>query len=61
MPVFARGVKTGRTFFNALASLFTGLHPVLTPWHPLIRRFPLGPGAHELAFVRDFLASDHLA
>ncbi len=61
MPVFARGVTVGRIFFTALAALFTGIYPVLTPWHPLIRRVPVSGHAHELAFVRDFLAADHLA
>ena len=61
MPVFARGVPIGRFFFTALAALFTGLYPVLTPLHPVIRRLPVPEGAHELAFVRDLLASDHLA
>ena len=60
MPVFARGVTVGRVFFTALAALFTGLYPVLTPWHPVIRRLPVS-AAPELAFVRDFLAADHLA
>ena len=61
MPVFARGVKAGRIFFNGLASLFTGFYPLLTPWHPLIRRLPVSRHAHELAFIRDFFAADHLA
>ncbi len=61
MPVFARGVTVGRVFFTALAGLFTGLYPVLTPWHPAIRRIPVSRGVPELAFVRDFLAADHLA
>jgi pimeloyl-ACP methyl ester carboxylesterase len=61
MPVFARGVTFGRAFFAALAALFTGLYPVLTPWHPIIRRIPVPSRAHELAFVRNLLASDHLA
>jgi hypothetical protein len=61
MPVFARGVPVGRVFFAALAALFTGLYPVLTPLHPVIRRLPVPDGAHELAFIRDLLATDHLA
>jgi pimeloyl-ACP methyl ester carboxylesterase len=61
MPVFARGVKFGRIFFTSLAGLFTGLYPVLTPWHPVIRRLPVSRRAPELAFVRDFLTADHLA
>ncbi|MGZ8766442.1 MAG: alpha/beta fold hydrolase [Acidimicrobiia bacterium] len=61
MPVFARGVTAGRIFFTALAALFTGLYPVLTPLHPVIRRLPVSGRAFELAFVRDFLAADHLA
>ncbi len=61
MPVFARGVPVGRVFFGALAAFFTGLYPVLTPWHPLIRRVPLPGRAYELAFIRDLLAADHLA
>jgi len=61
MPVFARGVTVGRIFFNALGALFTGIYPLLTPWHPVIRRLPIPGRAHELAFVRDFLATDHLA
>jgi pimeloyl-ACP methyl ester carboxylesterase len=61
MPVFARGVAVGRVFFTAVAALFTGLYPVLTPWHPLIRRLPVSRRAPELAFVRDLLAADHLA
>jgi hypothetical protein len=59
--VFARGVKTGRIFFGALAAFFTGLYPVLTPWHPVIRAIPLPRRAHELAFVRELLTADHLA
>jgi|GEM_PF-2083822 Predicted hydrolases or acyltransferases (alpha/beta hydrolase superfamily) len=61
MPVFARGVPAGRIFFTALAGFFTALYPVLTPWHPLIRRLPLSAGAHEVAFLRDLVAADHLA
>lgn len=61
MPVFARGVPVGRAFFSALSALFSALWPVLTPWHPLIRRLPVPRGAHEVAFIRDFLAADHLA
>lgn len=61
MPVFARGVAVGRAFFTVLAAFFTGLYPVVTPWHPLIRRVPIPSHAHELAFVRDLLTSDHLA
>jgi pimeloyl-ACP methyl ester carboxylesterase len=61
MPVFARGVTAGRVLFSAVAALFTGLYPVLTPWHPVIRRLPVSGRAPELAFVRDFFASDHLA
>jgi pimeloyl-ACP methyl ester carboxylesterase len=61
MPVFARGVTAGRLFFTALAGLFAGLYPVLTPWHPVIRRLPVSRRAPELAFFRDFLAADHLA
>ena len=61
MPVFARGVAVGRAFFGALAVFFTGLYPMLTPWHPVIRRLPVPGRAHELAFIRDFLAGDHLA
>jgi pimeloyl-ACP methyl ester carboxylesterase len=61
MPVFARGVTAGRILFTAVAALFTGLYPVLTPWHPVIRRLPVSGRAYELAFVRDFLAADHLA
>jgi pimeloyl-ACP methyl ester carboxylesterase len=61
MPVFARGVTVGRVFFAAVAALFTGLYPVLSPWHPVIRRLPVSGRAHEIAFVRDFLATDHLA
>ena len=60
MPVFARGVPIGRVFFTALAAFFAGLYP-LTPLHPVIRRLPVPDGAYELAFVRDLLASDHLA
>jgi hypothetical protein len=48
-------------FFGALAGLFTGLYPVLTPWHPLLRRVPLPRRAYEAAFVRDLLTADHLA
>lgn len=61
MPVFARGVTAGRIFFAALGALFTGIYPLLTPWHPVIRRLPIPGRAHEFAFVRDFLATDHLA
>jgi pimeloyl-ACP methyl ester carboxylesterase len=61
MPVFARGVPVGRIFFAALAAFFTGLYPVLTPLHPVIRRLPVPDGAYELAFLRDLLAADHLA
>lgn len=61
MPVFARGVPAGRVFFGIMAGLFTSLWPILTPWHPVIRRVPLPHGAYEVAFVRDFLAADHLA
>ncbi len=61
MPVFARGVPAGRVLFTALAGFFTAVYPVLTPWHLLIRRFPLSSGAYELAFIRDLLAADHLA
>ncbi len=61
MPVFARGVTAGRIFFNALSVMFTAFYPVLTPWHPLIRRLPVSDRAHELAWFRDFLAADHLA
>jgi pimeloyl-ACP methyl ester carboxylesterase len=61
MPVFARGVPVGRIFFAALAALFTGLYPVLTPLHPVIRLLPVPRRAHELVFVRDLLAADHLA
>jgi pimeloyl-ACP methyl ester carboxylesterase len=61
MPVFARGVTAGRIFFTALGVCFTGIYPLLTPWHPVIRRLPIPAGAHEVAFVRDFLATDHLA
>jgi pimeloyl-ACP methyl ester carboxylesterase len=61
MPVFARGVPAGRIFFGALAAFFAGLYPVLTPWHPLIRRLPVSRGAYELAFIRDLLVADHLA
>jgi pimeloyl-ACP methyl ester carboxylesterase len=61
MPVFARGVTAGRIFFSALAALFTGLYPVLTPWHPVIRRLPVSSRAYELAFIRDLLTADHLA
>jgi pimeloyl-ACP methyl ester carboxylesterase len=61
MPVFARGVTVGRIFFTAVGALFTAVYPVLTPWHPVIRRLPVPRRAHELAFVRDFLATDHLA
>lgn len=61
MPVFARGVPAGRIFFTALAGFFTAIYPVLTPWHPLIRRLPLWVGAHEAAYVRDLVAADHLA
>jgi pimeloyl-ACP methyl ester carboxylesterase len=61
MPVFARGETVGRIFFAAVAALFTGLYPLLTPWHPVIRRIPVPRRAHELAFVRDLLVADHLA
>jgi pimeloyl-ACP methyl ester carboxylesterase len=61
MPVLARGEPVGRMLFTTCAVLFTGLYPVLTPWHPLIRRLPVRRRAHELAFVRDFLVTDHLA
>jgi len=61
MPVFARGVTAGRILFSGVAALFTAVSPVLTPWHPLIRRLPISRHAHELAFIRDFLAADHLA
>lgn len=61
MPVFSRGEAAGRAFFAALAGLFTGLYPLLTPWHPLVRRFPLPRHAYELIFVRDLLTADHLA
>jgi pimeloyl-ACP methyl ester carboxylesterase len=61
MPVFARGVTAGRVFFTALAGFFAGLYPVLTPWHPVIRRLPVSRRVPELAFVRDLLAADHLA
>ncbi len=61
MPVFGRGVTAGRIFFKALSVLFSAVYPVLTPWHPLIRRLPVSDQAHELAWLRDFLASDHLA
>lgn len=61
MPVFARGVTAGRIFFAAVAALFAGLYPVLTPWHPLIRRLPVSRRAYELAFIRDLLVADHLA
>jgi pimeloyl-ACP methyl ester carboxylesterase len=61
MPVFARGVAAGRIFFSALAAFFTGLYPVLTPWHPVIRRLPISSRAYELAFMRDLVAADHLA
>jgi pimeloyl-ACP methyl ester carboxylesterase len=61
MPVFARGVSAGRIFFGALAAFFTGLYPVLTPWHPAIRRLPLPRRAYELAFMRDLVTADHLA
>jgi hypothetical protein len=54
-------VTVGRALFGALAALFTGMYPVLTPWHPLIRRLPVAGRAHELAFIRDFLSADHLA
>ena len=61
MPVFARGVTAGRVFFSALAAFFTGLYPVLTPWHPVIRRLPISSRAYELAFIRDLVTADHLA
>ena len=61
MPVFARGVTAGRIAFTALSAFFVGLAPVLTPWHPIIRRIPVPRRAPELAWVRDFLAADHLA
>ena len=61
MPVFARGVTAGRIFFNVLSAVFTAAYPVLTPWHPLIRRLPVSYRAYELAWLRDFLAADHLA
>jgi pimeloyl-ACP methyl ester carboxylesterase len=61
MPVFSRGVAAGRVFFGALAGLFTGLYPVLTPWHPLLRRILLPRSAYEVLFVRDLLTADHLA
>ncbi len=61
MPVFARGVTAGRIFFSAVSALFTGLYPVLTPWHPVIRRLPIPRRAYELAFIRDLLTADHLA
>ena len=61
MPVFARGEPVGRIFFSGLAALFAGLYPLLTPWHPLIRRIPVPRHAHGLAFVRDLLVADHLA
>jgi pimeloyl-ACP methyl ester carboxylesterase len=61
MPVFARGVKAGQLFFGALAGFFAGLYPVLTPFHPVIRRVPIPSHAYEVAFVRDLLVADHLA
>lgn len=61
MPVFARGVTAGRIFFGALAAFFTGLYPVLTPWHPFIRRLPVSSRAYEVAFIRDLVTADHLA
>ena len=61
MPVFARGVTAGRVFFGALAAFFTGLYPLLTPLHPVIRRLPIPEHAYEVAFVRDLLVADHLA
>ncbi len=61
MPVFARGLTTGRILFTTMATVFTGLYPVLTPWHRVIRRLPVSGRAHELAFARDFLTTDHLA
>jgi pimeloyl-ACP methyl ester carboxylesterase len=61
MPVFSRGQGAGRVFFAALAGLFAGLYPALTPWHPVIRRFPLPRRAYELAFLRDLVVADHLA
>ncbi|MGZ7019498.1 MAG: alpha/beta fold hydrolase [Acidimicrobiia bacterium] len=61
MPVFTRGVTAGRIFFSALSALFTGLYPILTPLHPVIRRLPVPSRAYELAFIRDLLTADHLA
>ncbi len=61
MPVFARGYDAGRAAFLALAGLFAGLHPVLTPWHPVLRRVPLPRKPPELNIGRDFLVADHLA
>jgi pimeloyl-ACP methyl ester carboxylesterase len=61
MPVFSRGVPAGRLFFAALAALFSGLYPMLTPWHGLLRRFPLPRDAYEAIFIRDLLTADHLA
>ena len=61
MPVFARGVTAGRVFFATLAAFFTGLYPVLTPLHPVIRRLPIPNHAYEVAFIRDLLVADHLA
>jgi pimeloyl-ACP methyl ester carboxylesterase len=61
MPVFARGVTAGRVFFRALSAMFVGLYPVLTPWHPVIRRLPVPSHAYELAYLRDLVVADHLA
>ena len=61
MPVFARGEPAGRVFFTSLAAFFTALYPVMTPWHPLIRRFPLPRHAYEAAYIRDLVTADHLA
>lgn len=61
MPVFARGVRAGRIFFRGLGALLTAMYPVLTPWHPLIRRIPLRRTDYELVFLRDLASADHLA
>ena len=61
MPVFARGVAAGRILFTALSAFFVGLYPLVTPWHPVLRRLPVSGHAYELAFIRDLLVADHLA
>jgi pimeloyl-ACP methyl ester carboxylesterase len=61
MPVFARGVTPGRMLFTSLAVLLTAMYPVVTPFHPLIRRLPLPRRAYEFVFLRDLFSGDHLA